>query len=308
MMKRAVLTLATASALMAQNSVEGPTVGWVYDAGNAALRSVLGIPGSSTLGRNLELGFGLSQATVSPDGRIAIATDGEGRMMLVDLRAGGTPTPLGESITAADDVVFSAKGTAALLVYRSAGKAIVLSSISDGAAATREVAFPSGMPDLFAVSDDAELILASSTESLMAVDNAGNRWNMNFNGAARDVRFAGQSHDALVTNAQGVWLIRDAAANAEKSLLWEGDATQALLAADRKSALILTAGRTLVAVNLESSASPVIECSCEPQLLARMSDSVIRVTTLSGGPLWLVDWNNQEPRTVFVPAEAKSEQ
>lgn len=309
MIKKAVLTIATASALLGQSAVHGPTVGWVFDAASSSLRSVDGIPGSSIMGRNLAVGFDLSQAAVAPDGRIAIVSAAsDGRMMRVDLRSGANPTAIPDVPASADEVVFSPTGSAALLIYRAATKAIVIPSLADSSSASREVHFAGGMPETFAITDDATLLLASSPERLVAIDSSDNRWNVNFEGPARNLAFMSSSHDALVTGARGLWMLRSVASNPESRLVWEGNATHALLAPDRKSALVLTGDQSLVAVNLESGEGRAIDCSCAPQMLARMSESVIRVTTLSDGPMWLLDWNSSEPRTVFVPAEVKSEQ
>jgi WD40 repeat protein len=308
MIKRAALTLTAASALYAQSTVQGPTVGWIYDAEGTSLRAVLGVPGSSTLGPKVDHGVALRRAAVSPRGNVAIASAGDdGRMLAFDLRRGGE-LAVPNLPPSADDVVFSPNGSAALVIYRSASKVVVLPGFAQSGTTSREIAFGSEMPDTFAISDDAKLILAAGTEQVQALDSEGNRWNLNFPSVARSIAFLADSHNALIADARGLWLVNDASANAATRLIWEGNAAQALPLLDRKAAFVLTENQKLVAVNLESGASRDVECSCEPLALARMSESVIRVNRLSDGPLWLVEWNGEEPRAVFVPAEVKSEQ
>jgi hypothetical protein len=308
MIKGAALTLTAAAALYAQSTVQGPTVGWIYDAEGTALRAVLGVPGSSTLGPKVDHGVALTRASVAPRGNMAIASAGEdGRMLVLDLRRGGE-LAVPNLPPGADDAVFSPGGSTALLIYRSASKVIVLPRFGETGSTSREIVFGAEMPETFAVSDDAKLILAAGGDQVQALDGEGNRWNLNFSGVARSIAFLPESHNVLLADTRGLWLVNDASANAATRLIWEGDANQALPLLDRKAALVLTGNQKLVAVNLESGVSRDVECSCEPLALARMSDSVIRVNRLSDGPLWLVEWNGEEPRAVFVPAEAKSEQ
>jgi len=306
MIRKAVLTITTASALFGQSVVQGPTVGWIYDAAAASLRPVTGIPGSSIMGRNLDLGYDLANAAIAPNGAFAIASAAlDGRMLRVDLRSGNAAA-IAEVPPSADEVIFSPSGAAAMLIYRSAAKALIIPNAADPRSA-REVNFVE-MPASFALADDGELMLAAGPQNLIAVDRSGNRWNVPFNGTPSSISFLNASHDALVTGATGLFVVRNITANAEARLLWEGDAVQSVLSPNRQSALVLTASQTLLEVNLESRASRTIECSCAPQLLARMSESVIRVTSSTDGPMWLLDWTSAEPRTVFVPADVKSEQ
>ncbi|HUQ91996.1 MAG TPA: hypothetical protein VM120_09955 [Bryobacteraceae bacterium] len=304
-MNRALLMFVTATSLCAQNAVQGPRVGWVYESASESVRSVLGIPGSSLLGERRDAahaaiagnrGFAIALAGESRQPSLVMLDSGESRML--DLPAG------------AERAVFNASGTAAAVLYRNSANLIVVKGFPASPAVARHIDFAAaGMPFSIALSDDADAILAVYESTVTAFDEEGNRWNLNFDGAPRQVSFLDGSRDALISSEAGVYLVRTTTGNASYKKLWSGNATSAAATADGRRAIVLDGANSLVFLNLADETVSSVDCGgCLANTLSRMSDAVFRVNELSDGPLWLVDLNGQEPRAVFVPADVKSEQ
>src|ERR1051325_1641400 len=79
----ALLTIALATvptALLGQDSessgIRGPVMGYIFDAPQKAIRPINGIPGSSLVGRRLDVPFAVTAAAVSPNRDFVLAVSG----------------------------------------------------------------------------------------------------------------------------------------------------------------------------------------------------------------------------------------
>ena len=298
-MTRLLLSFTASLGLFAQDSIQGPLVGWTYEAATSSLRAIQGIPGSSTLGGRA--GSGLRRAVSAPGGAFALAVSNEsGQAQIIDLR-NGEPRAL-DVPEGADAVFLSPRGTAAVLLYRGLGRAIVLSVLpGEPVVASR---FDTSAETL-AVSDDAKAVMVVEASGVRMFDGDANQWMLNHSEPTSSAVFREASHDAVLAGSTGVWLINSVSGNASAERIWEGDATAAVV--DGKAAVLIERNMGLVAVSLHDRSVQRLECPCTPVTLVRLSQSVYRVNELAEGPLWLVDLNGSSPRAVFVPADAKSE-
>ncbi|MBV6432774.1 MAG: hypothetical protein IANPNBLG_02918 [Bryobacteraceae bacterium] len=301
-MKLAFLTL-TAAALFAQNSVRGPVVGWVYDSASASVRSVLGIPGASTMGA----GPSASRAAIAGNRGYAISINGENHQpALLDLRTGESKDL--DAAPGAAAATWSASGGVAAITYPGENKLILMKGFPEEPAVALTLDLASeGMPQSLSIADDGEGLLAVYDSGVLVFDGAGNRWKLNFEAQAREASFLEGSHDALIAADGGVWLVSDATAGASSRRVWEGNAVSAAASSNRNLALIVNDGGGIVAVNLKTGEARTVDCGCAATTLSRMSQGVFRISELNNGPLWLVDLNGQDPRAVFVPADVRSE-
>lgn len=300
-MKHFALSLITAAGLMAQNSVQGPSVGWIYDQAHTALRPIHGIPGSSTLGEVLDAGVSLATAAIAPGGAYALAITGEGDTLFLDLATGQSrklAVPQG-----GESIVLSPRATAAAIVYKATGKAVWISGLP-GASESKEIEITGSA---FALSDDGKAMLAVEQGKVTVIDRDGNRWGLNHSGAIRMAAFVDGTTDVIVSDEQGLWRLKDVTNNAVAARIWQGEAAAFAIAVNRRQLLVIEASKSLTAVDMDNGSVRRIECACDPVALMPLSAAVFRVNELSDGPLWLVDLNGSEPRTVFVPAEMRAE-
>jgi len=291
--------LTASLSLFAQDSIQGPLVGWTYEQSTASLRAIQGIPGSSLLGGRA--GAELRRAVAAPGGVFAVATVGEPReARVLDLRKGDArklDVPDG-----ADGIFLSPRGSAGVLLYREQGRAVVLTGLPNDPAVGASLETSAAW---FAVSDDGKAVMALEQNGIRMFDGDANQWMLNHDAPAVHAAFLDGSHDAVLAGASGVFLVREATGNAAVEKLWEGDAVAAVV--DGDAAVIATRKDGLLALSRKNGSVERLECSCAAVTLTRLSQSVYRVNELAEGPLWLVDLNGSTPRAVFVPADAKPE-
>lgn len=308
-MKAALILSIACANLLAQNGVLGPVAGWVWDFEKTSMRPVLGIPGASILGDKFDGGVRLSLA-VSDQKRYVVgigATDAQ--VYLIGAR-GGSARLLEEIPAGASRIYLSPSGDQAVFAYER--RMIVVSGLPEAPTIQSEIYYGAeGAPSTVAVNDGARLILAAypSGRSIMAYNGTGNRWRMNYEGEVRSLAFADSSTNVVIADDTGVRLVRNAAGNAEFSLLWEGDARAASISSDSKNAVVLSKQAQVFVVNLETGGVRALECSCEPTTVSRLAGgAVFRLNEGGSRPLWMVDLTGAQPRAVFVPADAKTEE
>lgn len=308
-MRPTLLILLAAGIAAAQTgTVNGPTMGWVWDEAASSLRNISGIPGSSILGSKLAPPVRLENVAVSNEGGYAIGTGSEDHRLYVwRLNGGSAPQPL-DVAAGVGRVALSPKGNSAALLYAGQNKAVILNGLTEGHIETREMNLPSETLGTFAVNDAGTLVLAAYRDGVRVFDENGNQWNLNHSGTVQSAVFLDGSSDALLAGDAGVWLVEQTAGNAQLRQLWNGNARQAAIASNRRDLVWIDGVKNVpVAMNLESGISQELECGCTPVTLARMAGgNVFRLNSLSDEPLWLVDLGGQSARTVFVPADVAS--
>jgi hypothetical protein len=283
--------------LVPAQEVQGPVLGFAWDAASGHLRPILGIPGSSLLGAPLDLDMPLLLAEVSPRQDYALAAGPES-VWLVRLEGNLDAKPvLGGS---ASRIAISPSGSAAV-VY-SQGLQILRGLPSTPSVAS--VALP-GPLTAVAVNDAGDLVLAVSGEQLLALRPGVEPRFLGLAGAASALTFAESSSDALVADPvrNEVFLLR-------------GEGERWILASERDGiadpvAVALTATRGFVAnrgsssvVVLDLAGGPParVSCPCEITGLQRLrGEAVFRLTGPLQSASYLLEVTAGEPRLWFVP-------
>ncbi|MCC6366814.1 MAG: hypothetical protein IT165_25110 [Bryobacterales bacterium] len=301
------------SALLAsaQEPIRGPMLGWVWDSQKETLRAVLGIAGSSLLGASLDLGAPVKSAAISGAQDYALVLLGDTRdPALVSLRdAQPSALPLPDVPSGASRVDLSPPGDSAALSYDDAKKIVLLTGLP--AAPSVQASFDlsvEGMPAALAVTDDGSTLLATypALPATLVFDSGGNRWPLPFGPAVKALAFFENSHDALLSANDGVYLAKNVSDATELTQVWSSAAAGAVAPFDAKRILIVdTDAENVLKLDLESGENLAVQCPCAPTSLTRMSGRVVfRLNEVSKGPLWLVEVQDSGLRTVFVPPDA----
>jgi len=163
----------------------------------------------------------------------------------------------------------------------------------------------------FALSDDGLYLLTVFGGSARLLSVHGQNRGLLPAQAGALVAFAAGGHDAAVIDSvAGLTLIRDAAATAGTQVLAapdEGLAGPAGLAFSQDGGTVYVASataRSVTAFNVAAASRTAIGCACTPSTLAPLGN-LFRLTELTAAPLWLLDGNGANPRTVFVPARGE---
>jgi hypothetical protein len=299
------LTIATAQPA----AVEGPGLGFAWDAGSAAVRVIRGIPGAAILGDPLDAGMPLASAVISPlhDRALLISSD-DGRLWLLSFATAGAPVTIDGANPSPDRIVYAPSGASALLI----GSAVQLVSGLDGSPAVRGVAAPAldGAPKVAAIADDGQTMFwasgagVSSPVWLTGAD--GSAIPLPVPGTIVAATFRRNSTDAVAATSSGdVYFV----GNAIRQIYTGDDATSdpvaVQLAPDGSRAYIANRRGTITAIDLRSGAASAVSCQCQPSVLEPLkSNGVFRLTDISNRPMMLFDASGSDLRTWFVPAGA----
>lgn len=303
-----VLTGLLVLPLSAQDPIRGPMLGWVWDARQGTIRGILGIAGSSVLGKGIELEEPVKFAAISGGQEYALALLGDARQLSqIDLRPA---VPLKRAIDAppgAERIVLSPKGNAAVLVYKEPAKLVVLGGLSASASVLREIDLTNeGMPAALAISDDAAVVIAAypEAEKTIVFFESGDRTPLDKTGVVTALAFLENSRDALIGAPDGVFRAPNAGAE-PLQLLADTASASAIAALDSLRILIVeNSNQSVIEMNLSSLTRRDAQCPCAPTNLTRMAgSSIFRLNEISSGPLWLVEISDNGLRTIFVPPD-----
>lgn len=296
-----------AFAVAAQAQIRGPMLGFVWDGRQEAIRPVLGIAGSSTLGRGLNLPFAVKHAAISPNQDFVIALGGDARSPYwVDLRpVEPVSQPLADLPANADRIVMSPRGLSAAIFYSDPKRLYVIGGLPTNPAVVRQVDLATdGMPSLAAVADDASTVLAAYPESrlLVTIDENGNFLRFPEEMEVRSIAFLEGARNALAATDRGVLQIDS---NGIVGTVYASSAVKAISSSsDGKRALIADADSAVVIeVVLESGERRQADCPCTLSAVSRISQGIFRLNEISSSPLWLVEVLDTGLRTIFVPPD-----
>lgn len=305
-----VLFLFLSAPLSAQ--IRGPMLGWVWDSRQESIRAVLGITGSSVLGKGIDLGGPVKHASISGSQEFAVFLSGDTKTAkLVDLRPVDTPSRGLDGVPdGAVRTVLSPRGESALLIYEDPKVVRVMKGLPSEPALLREIDLSvEGVPVRAAVSDDGALVALAYPEQkqVIVVDENANRVTLQQELVTKSLNFLEKSTTLLIAAEDGVSVVQGAPANIEFRKIWETTSNAAAAVTERRVLLVDPAIESVVEVNLEDGSLRVAQCPCSPTGIVRMSGTgIFRLTEVSADPLWLLEITESGLRTVFVPPDAET--
>ncbi|MBI4906449.1 MAG: hypothetical protein HY820_22660 [Acidobacteria bacterium] len=299
-MRLGVAALICAAGATAQNTVQGPQVGWIWDENDLSIRAILGIPGSSVMAEPYQPGFAVKTAAIAGNGESALLVgDEEQQVFGVSLREPGEPRRL-PIPAGASRIALSSQGLAGAVYYASSGKLMLLKMTQPEAAFVELDLSTEGAPEAIAVADDAAGVAIRVAGGVMMVRADGNRWKLEGIEQVLTIGFMDNSSDLLIAGGNGTVIVSDAFGTGKLRVLREKAALAAAASNARKVLVLEESG--LVAIDMETGAAGTVECTCTPTTVNRLSNSIFRVNEYGNGPVWLADSTQELVRTVFVPA------
>lgn len=306
-----ILLLAGLPVAVAQDlPVQGPVLGYAWEAASSRLRPLLGIPGSSLLGTPLDLGVSLTLAEVSPRQDYAVAVEADsGAVLLIRLTGTLSANPLPGVSPGASRIALSASGSAAAIYAPDRGSLHVLTGLPDGPSVA-SFALP-GPVSALAVHDSGDLVLAVSSEQLYALRPGAEPRRLGQVGASAAIAFAEDSHDALIADPsrQEVFLLRGE--NERLILAGARDGVSdpvAVALAGRRGFVANRGSSTVLVVDLAGAPPLSVACPCEVSGLQRLrGETVFRVTDSLRSASYLLEAGPAEPRLWFVPPDVAAQ-
>jgi hypothetical protein len=268
-----------------------PVLGYVFDDGATAIRTVSGIPGAASFGDTVNLPTTLSEAYVHSGARIAVGITKEGRIALASWGSRESVTTLESPFIGLKLVSFSRSGGR---VGLSDGVALEVWSTGEAPALlTRHIA--DSEITAIAVDDTGVALAATVSGTIVRFSNdaadiiaAGGEWSA--------LTFASEGTDLIAADASFHELVRVTAEGGRRVLAALPGVAQAIATLGSEAYVAASPSWGLIVVSAPGVVTP-IACDCQPKGLARMAGAVhILGTSL------VLDAGEGEPRITTLPS------
>jgi hypothetical protein len=312
-----VLVLTCAGAIIAQDQVQGPLMGFVLDRAEGA-RPVLGIPGAATLGRSTFSTAGLDNVVLDPGARFALATSGPKRAVVLLRNDTKNRGPFRLGLRAGGNrITLSPSGDSAAVYYQDDQYITVLTGLPDAVS----ISWRLSLRDLddtfstFAVSDDGAVVLAVTAGEqahLCVLTPETGLQLLPSIAKPSGIAFFHNSRDAVVIDGvlKSVMILVDPAGDLKLTNIGgkpEGKPVSVAVAADNDRVFVANKEPGgVVSISLSGAEAAVTPCDCAPALMESIGlHSAFRLNDPGEGVVWLFDGYSSPPQIYFVPEQPK---
>ncbi|MES2390171.1 MAG: hypothetical protein V4555_00920 [Acidobacteriota bacterium] len=307
-----VFNAVTGPTLPAPSAVSnGPQLGYVWDAASQTLRPILGLPGSSQGGQPVTTAGAYVFGAASAKSSIALLEAADGSLSEMALPAGAAAPIAGVKVAAGAVIAFSPSGQNAIVYAKGASSVTLLTGLSS-TVQVQPIAAPSALVAA-AVSDTAQVAAVAGSGPLSLNALTGGKGVLTSLASYGGMNFLPGGSDLLAADASSgaVMLIRNSASSPALQT-FNASAISAPVAVaasgDGHWAVVANGGdASVVRIDLSGGTAALrIACACQPTELATFTgNAVFRVTTVSTGPVWMVDASAATPQALFIPAMVK---
>ncbi len=275
-------------------SVQPPTLGYIYDAARMSVRRVSGIMNSARAEESY--GPSLKRAVISSSGGYALGWSTEGGLLRrVDLPSGKSTTLDGAAESS--KAVISPLGSSVALVSLDGKQVEIWTEFAETPRLDNTQALGAD-EKVVALSDGGDVLLTTDGVVLSAYE-AGSRKQLFRPRELGAVAFLPNSRTVVFSDQadEKVYLLRDLL---QPSVLANISKPGALSGTMDSLRVLVVSGSKLAAIQIADGLIEDVDCSCEPTRLDLLGgESLFQLTDGDAGPIWLVD--GRSLRTAFVP-------
>ncbi|HEY5331598.1 MAG TPA: hypothetical protein VIJ79_17095 [Acidobacteriaceae bacterium] len=289
-------------------STQGPQLGYFWNAADETLRPILGVPGSSQVGRSVVPAGTYIAAGASSANAVAVLEEPDGSLDVMTLPSGQPVHVTAKAAATGAQIRFSPDGKSAIVFAVASGSVTLLTGLPSAASAT-VITSPVAVLDAV-VSDAGSVAVAAASSAGVSihigattVGNAGALGGLSF-ASGDDLLFADAAANTLT-------LVHNASSKPSPVLVPNAALlmTPAGLGVSQNGqwALVANSGEaSAVRIDLTGQNAPLrIVCNCTPALVAPLSGmGTFRITAPGAGAVWAVDAGVNAPRSFFIPALA----
>ncbi len=313
-------------------SLQGPSIGFVYDPVAKSIRPLVGYPGSAYLGRAV-LGQ-LAQASLGPGATIALVVKDDALLAVPDLRQPGSMVMLQTGFAAWDQVAWSADSRTAAVYSAATQRLLIVRHLDRAPAADNplDLTMLPGALTTLAIGNDAARLIAGVTDQtsggLYLLGDGGRPILLLAparNPTAAVFDSTGQNLFAVDRAARRIWQISNAATTLDASIFAEGRDK----VPDPVGIALAQGGHLLAVANGQGGPQPfrqrhppvehptvslfdipsrsilqTLDLDVAPATLSPLASDIflLNTRTVPGGPLFILQ--AQPPAAVyFVPAQ-----
>jgi hypothetical protein len=296
----------------ANQSVAGPTLGYVWDSTASAVRIVAGVSTAASLDRALYTGV-YQAGYISQLKRYALLINKQGEIYLVTL-PGGEPRKISDQLSARQQVALSPTGNQALVYGTDLSSLTWIQGLPNNPNLVTINLPGSTTANRAAVSDSGLALIAGTqvdgSSRVQSVTPTGSTANILTTGQLGGLAFLPRSTSALIADASqnNVLLASGLDGSASMSLIAgaaDGIAQPAAVAASADARWAVVANRqnlTVTRIDLTHQAPTAqVQCDCSPTILSPLlGNSTFLVTPLDAGSVSLFNGEGVKPRLLFL--------
>jgi hypothetical protein len=314
-MTRVSILLIFAAALPAAETIGGPVAGYVAGAAKAELRAIAGVPGSFGYSDPLPMPEGTTRVRVAPGQDFALAEQQDAAPAALVFSAGNVDhvTVLEGVMPAADWVAFSNGARSAVLFSAGNSRLQVVTGLPDAVRVLMDLD-PSALPETptsAAVSDDGNLVLVASTQSVFVLQ-PGQAPRLVFSGTRiRSVAVMRNGVDAAVADdgAGSVHLLSTPATAPSSRVLASGLYLLGEMCPSADGATLFVArpgARTISWIDLASGGVDSIGTDVPFSAFTPLRNrDTFLISAKPGQPGWVFYRDGGAGRVVFIPAAVR---
>ncbi len=304
-----------APVLVMAATIQGPQLGFVFDATKKEVRPILGIPGAAVLGEPLEMGVELRSVAISPLEDYILAVSGEHNQVSV-FAVGHTPltsVAVQGADRGPDQMVLSPSGRAAAVYYKDRYRIEVVGGLPAAPKVASEVYLSSGQsPSAIAISDDGRTVLVAVGGTVFQLTAGSEVPVLTGLGKVSALTIAAAGTAVVADSERNqIQRIRGIGGGIETDVIagpHDGISDPVAIAVSRDNSRAFVAnGHAGTLTTIELTSQPTVThvtCGFTPSGLERLAGGeVFRLTEISNRPMWVMDAGGREPRFLFVPAE-----
>lgn len=285
----------------------GAQLGAAWNAADATLRPVLGVPGSAQFGSSLVSAGSYINGAFSAQSQSALLVDKSGNLSFI-ATPGSQPALLSTGVATNAVIAFSPLGSYAVVYFPGANTAMLVKGLpQQPTAASLQMA--SAMQA--ATVSDAGTILAASRAggrvSLITLTAAGAQTTVASVAAYGGMVFLPGSEDILFADSAANTLTRLHSGSGQTlATATDGLNKPLAVAASLDGHWAVTANSadgTLVRIDL-TAATPTIRstCACTPSILTPLKgNAVFQLTAPGAAATWMIEADDLLPRVLFIP-------
>jgi hypothetical protein len=284
--------------------IAAPVLGYLPDGGR--VRPVYGIPAAAVLGPAIDIGRDLDRVAVSPRQNYVLATAaGNGEALLIT--PGVSAVHLEGAAPGADRIVMSPRGSAAALWFAASSHLQIVSGLPlSPSVLDLDTTFRGAQPEALAVSDDGQWVAGAWPDGVYVLGAAGQVNRLPVDAGATALAFFHGRPDLAVATPTAILTIAGVDGSAAPAVVFNGSLSPVAIALSFDNLRLAAADRggALLTIDLSTSASAALDCSCSPEGLFPMGGSVFRLTGLGPGALKLFDAATGD--VLFAPLAASA--
>ncbi len=284
----------------------GAQLGLIWNATDATLRPLVGVPGSTQLGAPLfPAGAYVAGAFATPT-QTALLIDPKGNLQVLALPA-TQPLTLTQGLSASSSILFAPRGAYAA-VFKPGSTSVLLVSGLPQAPVVNTLTASAAIQGV-AVSDQGTVLVAAGkgTVSVTAITSGGARSTLASLAAFGGMSFISGSEDSLVADAAANTLSRYHNGTATLLANHASGLNQPFaVAASQDGHWAVTADQAdgiLLRVDLTGATPPAQStCACTPtQLSALSGNAVFTLAAPASAPGWMIEADGPASRVLFIP-------